>query len=193
MAEVNTAISASIAVFPFTGYRDAVVTPTQAARAEVRAQARNQAIAAVGVGDNQSVTISMTLPENFAYVLTDFTLNILRTTAAATYNWPLQGELVFFDAVASGSRTREYQLGLTSPGTGVKSGDQELATYKPIDVYSGLVFTRVSGENMLFQADLFNQTANDGAYSLDVTARFLQFDINQAFALAVNTAVPVRM
>lgn len=191
MATVTTTITPSSSLFPFTGYEDAKAVGTPLARANLFFSARDSSVAATGVGDNQRLIIQMDLPRNFAYVLVDYNLAI-KAAAGNTYNMPLRAELVAFDAVTAGNRSFDAGIGLNSPGVGNVGSNQEMATYGQTVPWSGVLFQNIPTETVRVQADMFNTTANDGAYTVDVVARFLQFDIEQINNLVVNSAIPTR-
>lgn len=192
MATVTTTAVAELMIFPFTGIIEPNNIQSLAARSVVTAQVDNQSIAASGAGDNQQLQINVDLPSNFAYAVLDFCMSITGVASAGTYNWSQGGSLVLRDALAGANSKVEVPLGLEG-GTAAPfdaTGDSTM-TYKPWCAFKGIIIP-LPGDQVRAQTTLFNETANDIAYVVDMYSRFLQFDIAQANDYAVNSPIPTR-
>lgn len=188
MATVTTTLLPIVSTFPFTGYVEPNLTP--AARGEVLAVLKDGTWTASGAGDNQRLIIRVNLPNNFAYVVTDVQLEI-KGSVGLVYNVDLQGALNLYNAGSVANRTLDVPIGLTCPGDYALNLADQVATYRPLNLYKGIVIPAFN-DNVRLECQFYNTTANDQQYDVDFVARFLQFDINQVHALAVNTAIPTR-
>ena len=149
-------------------------------------------MAASGAGDNQEVEVLIDLPPNFCYAMTDFLVSI----AGVAFNFDATGELSVFDSSVSANRTMDIPIGLFTDGVGstFPGVATQMASYRAASPWSGIFCASpVSpGDQIRVFASLFNTTANDNEYTVDVAARFLQFDINQVNNSRVNSPIPVR-
>lgn len=191
MATVTTTIAPTLKLFPFTGFTEPYAERTSAARAEVLASARNQVVAAAGAGDNQEVSVVIDLPVNFAYALVDYCLSINNSAAGATYNFARNGSLFLFDTTGAAGRTLDVPIGLEGVEA-VNDEDKPQVFYRPFNVWKGIVQAAAPGSQVRAIAELFNTTAADGAYAVDISARFIQYDVTQRHNFAVNSPQLVR-
>lgn len=193
MAIVTTNVVPTVEVFPLTGFSEPRAEKTGLARGLAIVRAKDAAIALTGVGDNQEVNLSFSLPRNFSYALTHMALGVTATTAL-TYNFALAVSGVLFDATDSTVRMTDIPIGMDCPTVAIsESGGTavESATYKPTNLFSG-VLRAIDQQTVFFFLTLFNKTTNDGAYTIDFYAEFLQYDINQSYHVTVNSPIPVR-
>lgn len=191
MATITTAPVSVIQTQLFAGYKHG----SNDARAEVRAVGNAIAVAATGAGDNQLVSIIINPPANFAYALVDFNLTMVADTGT-TYSFPLSGSCVMQDAAATAAAS--YITPLQIPAGPELLGDaadttRPGRTYTLQDGYRGVVIPIASDGQVEFNFRIYNDTANDVAYHIsNYVARFLQYDINQAHHVRVNSPIPTR-
>lgn len=190
MATVTTTITPEVNVLPLAGYAEPAANRSYWARGLVFAKSRDETIAASGVGDNQNVNVTLSLPVNFAYVLLDHNVGLVRNTAGATNNFNNDAALSMFNAVASGDRTIDIPLGSYANGEAVASA-LGVKNYKAWSTWS-FPIQAVSGSQVTLIWENYNETANDGAYKADVAITLLQYDIEQINHVGVNSPVPVR-
>lgn len=192
MATVTTTLTPVQQYFSFTGYRDPQAVSSVDARAQVLAFIDAGDIAATGAGDNSRMLIDITLPQNFAWVMMDYCLQIQAATATPTvFNWDAQGQLFIADG-ATGLSNFAAPVGLTGSGEFSTAATARLMQiYKPFCPYSAIV-NPVPGTSVFCRADFFNSTANDAAYKINLLARFLAYDITQVTDQAVNSPTPIR-
>lgn len=190
MADVTTVIAPKTTVIPYTGIVEPAVNQTRFARAEVRFTARDEAVAATGGGDNQLLAIRMNLPAGFAYVMTDYTMAI-DNAGAGSLTWPSLGYMTTFDALAPANRTVDIQTPITSNGVMKYSSAGEIEVFAPSNLWRGVIIPIETSQTRV-QVNHYNTTDAGVAVNIDVAARFLQFDINQAWDTAVNSSIPVR-
>jgi len=190
MATVTTTIIPTISVFPFAGYTQDSET-TGAARSQVVAHVLNSAVALSGVGDNQQIVVRFDLPVNFAYAMVDYCLEITAATGGDVA-FANNIDFIMTNHVTANSRTLTIPIGLNSAGAAPsESTDTEKKVYRPWCPYKGLIQAEGTSQ-VRVQAQSFNETANDIAYTVSCTARFLQYDVRQFNHLGVNSAVVVR-
>lgn len=192
MATVTTTITPELDIFPLAGYVEPGASSSYYARGIAVFKSINAAIAAAGVGDNQHLVINFSLPQNFAFSLCNFTLGI-RTNAAQTNNWGDNADFSMHDAATGASRTMDVQLGAYANGvTQTESTNLEIKNYKLWNIWA-TPMKPVIGDAVYAALQIYNETANDGAYTVDCTCSFLQFDINQIHNVGVNSPVPTRV
>lgn len=189
MATVTTTVTSTLTRFPYSGPRnDESIIPL----AEIRAapSGGSTSVAATGAGDNQFVTQTITLPQNYAYALVDLEIEISGAGGGAAINFPQAIFCRFSNAASSAS--------LLVP---IEVYNHALARFASVNVpayvYSAarlpqLVMKPEAGDAAILELQAFNTTANDGAYTWISFARFLQYSLDQAFDYRVNTPLPVR-
>jgi hypothetical protein len=191
---------------PFTGGTDQDRLLRGAARGET-IFTKNDIWAAPGTGDNRSINFTCDLDNNFAWVLTDASCTFLRSGSGAMH---LEAVGLLEIALPSNSRT-EYIYGqFTSlPGRMDSVGSTEIGaiaanrynTMYPVvtDVgsmtfdlwvkpnYMLIPFSQ-SGSQVVTVSNIFSETKTAGdAYSYRFAARFLQYDIDQAYDYRVQS------
>ena len=186
MAVITTTVDATLEPFSFSGYQDVRDRNRNTARAQIFAFVRNGAIALTGAGDNQFFVLRTDLPVNFGYALVDYCFSVT-SAAAGTVNFANDVALNWFNATTAANRTMDVPLGMVSSGAAnMNSTNNESKFYKLVCPYNGIVQGR-SGESCRLQLEMFNETANDAAYTFDLAARFIQYDIEQLNNSDVNT------
>ena len=188
MVQVTTSLTVTQAPFPFSGLEDILRPQSYVPLQEYRAYTVGESIPATGAGDNQRFLFQVTLPRNFAYAIVDLGVRITGANGA-TNNWDNQLNCIFENA---SSPTLLAPIALNSAGSATSSGAAERKIYSPARLPNTVVIPNLSTDSCLLVMDGYNATANDGAYSIDVLARFLQYTIAQANNWQVNTPMPVR-
>lgn len=189
MATVSTTIAPTIRVNQFTGYVDARSPEGALARAEVLALTLGGSVAATGAGDNQFLTVNVNFPVNFAYVITDIAVG-LSAAAGNDCNFANSLDAKFFDDLTAPIIRIPMEV-VAAGEAQAGSSNQGSKTYVGKDLWSGLLKQSAATTPRL-QLQGYNETANDGAYSVDVAVRALQYDIVQMHHLTVNSNIPTR-
>lgn len=191
MAVVTTTVTPVVSIDPYTGVDELLQNRSDFPRSEIRHTRRDVTIAATGVGDNQFVSISGNMPQNFAYCLTDLFFS-LESAAGNTNNFDTTIAFGLIDSLSTGS-ARTWELHLPNLGSiAVKDADQKQIMAYHFQVMPSMVMSPPTGHQIGYELSAFNGTANDGAYLGNFYARFQQFDINQTINAAVNRQTPVR-
>ncbi len=192
MATVTTTIAPGARQFALAGYSAGSATGYHA-RGICFFNANNEPVLLSGVGDNQRILINFTLPRNFAYSLECLSVGLTASTAAGTCNFGSNAKFQMNDAVTGADRKHEIVLGAFANGAANNnSTNLETKQYKLWNHWCHPVIPASSADSIFTQFDVFNETANDGAYSLDIAASFLQYDISQVYNTGVNSPLPVR-
>lgn len=178
---------------PLSGYPEPASEKSWLARAMVEAAVVDGAIAAAGAGDNQRLIVDLTLPSGFTYVMCGFVLSIAKD-AAGTMNFGDNARLDMYNAVTGSSRTLNVNMGAFSNGiANFGSANTERKDYKPWQVYQAPLIPATHTESIYWVFDIYNETANDAAYTMNLAACFLQYDIAQSYHTALYSQQPVRM
>lgn len=187
MATTTTTVNATQDYFPYAGVTEPAIEQSAIPRGEVRIQG-STSVAAAGVGDNQMISMTLTLPGSFAYVLMDFSAHVYGVLAT-TFNFPQYQRLWIRSGSSFANSKVFFDMGLN--GAAGQSGANVSAVYQPIGRYKGLVVPE-PGQSVQLGMNIYNTTANDNTYGIDLSGRLLQFDIAQANYFGVNTPDPVR-
>jgi hypothetical protein len=191
---------------PFTGGTDRDRLLRGAARGET-IYTKNDLWAAPGAGNNRSINFTCELDNNFAWVLTDASCTILVPNVASMY---LEAVGLLEIAIPSNSRT-EYIYGqyYAYPSRQSDSGNTAIGSitadkwntqYPIVTDTGGMTFDLVktpnymlipftqSGTNVVTVSNIFSEDSlNGNQYSYRFAARFLQYDIDQAYDYRVQS------
>jgi hypothetical protein len=202
MARIDRLVTPSVQVFPLEIPTQTIQQQSGFPRAIVEVQAPVQSVAAPGVGNDLQIYQDYLLPKNFAYVYlsTDFMLSHdLESTMDNTYQ-PYQTIL----GNNVGDRTWVTPLEQTSPSA--DSGTAATRWFFYIDPIRQLGTTwfdpnptkdvifndkseAVRVKNYLYNSD---QSGYGTAFQFSYRARFLQIDLSQAYAFAINNTLATR-
>lgn len=191
MATVQTTITPTMSIKSYSGIVDRVTERSPIPRGEICFQTINAGVAAAGVGDNQSILIDMGLPENFTYAMTDLQVLINTDSGGATYNLGSSAILDIVNSPTTVNRTLDVRTEMVSDNELTLAGTQNARVYRPTSIPK-LLLSSESGANVDVQFRIYNTTANDGAYDVYCSARFLQYDVSQALYWDVNTPTLTR-
>lgn len=189
MAVVTTNIVPTQLQFPFSGFREPRAEVTSDARAEILAFVAGGSITLSGVGDTQRLIVTIDLPLNFAYVITDYVMELVGT-AGDVFGFAAQGQAQLLNAVAAA--TQNIPVGVTSDGIAENAVTVDSRNYRLASKWSGVLLPSTSSDRIRMQLVMANPTTNQGAYTINLSARFLKYDISQAHDLRVNTPIPTR-
>lgn len=202
MARIDRLITPSVQVFPLEIPTQTVQQQSGFPRAVVEVQAPIQAVAAAGVGDYLQIYQDYVLPKNFAYLYlsTDFSLSHnAENVMDATYQ-PFQ---VILGNVAE-SRTYVTPLKQVEPsGDGTSDAFRWFRYEDPTSQYGTNWFDPNPTKDVIFNDKSESVRVKNYLNNLDTSgtgtsflysyrARFLQIDLSQAYAFAINNTLATR-
>jgi hypothetical protein len=202
MARIDRLITPSVQVFPLEIPTQSLQQQSGFPRAVVQVQAPLQAVAAPGAGNDLQIYQDYSLPKNFAYLYLSSDMSISHDTESvldATYQ-PYQ---VIFGNVAE-SKTYVTPLSQKTP-TG-DSGSPLRRWFKyidPVDQIGTTWFDPNPVKDVIFNdlsesVRVKNYLVNDdttgygSSFIYSYRARFLQIDLSQAYAFAINNTLATR-
>lgn len=215
MALVTTTLTPKVFKVPFTGPGEQQRQGSRAARAEIYFSINSGAWAAAGAGNDRSLVIPLSLPKDFAYLCTDVSLQV-RT--ASTYTYASNAAVLTFTPDPSTNGFAPYYTNMVSPmWTGATPAVQAATTtisaaqirnenqiiikdavdpvqtsktYTPEKLPSFLLFpytdTRYQSNADVTLGDVLE---SGNVASIFFLARFVQYDISQAYSWAPNSPV----
>lgn len=175
-------------VVPYMGAGDMDKVNTPIPRAEINFIVTSGAITISGVGDTQELRFICALPNSYAYVVQEISIfQLYGDDIDAWENW---GACRIKNNQSG--KTWAHSMDLWSRGEYNKDaiGSKNYHLSSPGEL-NRLIIPGVGGANL--QVTLSNVTTDQSAMVVDgFLARFLQFDINQAYFFGANTPVPIR-
>lgn len=195
MTVVNTQLNVAagnmtMEVIPYVGAGDMGKVNTPIPRAEINFQVNSEAIAVATGGDSQRLLINCALPLSFAYVVQEISIYNLAGVDAG--DWETVASCRIRNTAISG-KTWAHSFDLWSRGTYSASPTTNTARSYHLSSPGDLNRLVIPGSNANLDVGVSNPTVDGTAMSIDgFLARFLQFDINQAYFYGANTPLPVR-
>lgn len=189
MARVTTTLLPRIITFPFkTG--DAAPSIGLKPSAAITASLVGSAIALTGAGDNQAAIVDFFLPANFSYVMTDLMAKI--NVVAAPNLWDDLALFTYNDQPAPNTAI-EWAAEMATSGAS-SAGTVEVKVYAPTGLLPTFQMIPPVGGSVAARVQVFfeNSTDQEPAAALSFTARFLQYTVNQAYDIDVNTPILIR-
>ena len=203
MARVDRTINPSVKVFPLEIPTQSVQQQSGFPRAVIDVSFTPQAVAAPGGADYLQIYTTYELPVNFAYVYLGYSANLSHDTETVmddSYNPRHQ-------IIGDNGNTRVWvqQCETTRPGGASLTSDPR--TYQRYDdpsVQIGLVWTdpkptqdvifNTKSEPVTIKSYLVNTNATGypTSFLYGYNARFLQIDLSQAYAFAINNTLATR-
>lgn len=202
MARVDRLITPSVQVFPLEIPTQTIQQSSGFPRAVVEVQAAVQGVASPGVGNTLQIYQDYVLPKNFAYLYLscDFSLSHTDETIMDNTNQPYQ---IILGNVAE-SRTYVTPLQQTAPsaddGTAatrwfryIDPADQLGTTWYDPNPTKDVIFNDQS-ENVRVKNYIYNSNSSGygASFLYSYRARFLQIDLSQAYAFAINNTLATR-
>lgn len=192
MALITTTLTPVVNVFPYSGIPELLQNKSDFARSEILFTILNGVVPATAAGNNSFVQAACTLPVNFAYSLSDLFLAVHSEDAGTNNYSPIAVIFASDDGVAGTMRSWQIFLPNKSEAVGEFSGAlQETLTYC-ITCMPTMVMRAQEGRQIRLWINLYNSSLEDEAYTVNLYARFQQFDINQVHSAQLNTQLPVR-
>lgn len=187
MALITTTLVPVIQTFPWSG-GGGNISPVP--RGELIASIQSGAVAATGAGDDAQVNVAIDLPVNRSYFMTDFSATV-QTDGANT--WELGIDLVYVDAGDAAQRRMRYGFSCEALRP-VFDGDFESLIYQctfPLPKFQ--MMPLIGGaDGSTVQMRFRNVNLQEIAATIDLTARFLIFTVDQRYNVEVNYPQLVR-
>jgi len=145
-------------------------------------------ITAAAAGESQSFSITCSLPNTFAYVLMEFSIELIDTEVGDLADWDTSFRCFLQDGLADTTWIAGLRLdagGAYSEGATLKG-----QTYQLLRPPTKLVVPQPAGGR--FFVNGFNNTIDGGPVGCIFMAKFLEFDLNQAHLSGMNTPFPTR-
>lgn len=191
MAVVNEQIDLELMHFPWRNPPLEETAYSNLPAGEVRFGTISQTLTAPGAGNEQSVTMSCELPQNYAYVLLELYAAIAAPAAGATGNNFEPGAFgILIDAPASNVANQGVFFGDTAHGSTFFTNGVENLCWN-FTRLPNLVLIAGSTTGLL-QCNFMNFTQNETGYSITFHARLARYSINQAYNVEVNTPLLTR-
>lgn len=202
MARVDTEVVPAVQVFPLEIPTQSIQENSGFPRAVVEVQAPIQAVAAPGAGNYVQIYMNFVLPKNFAYLYLSSDISLSHDTESVmdacwqpfqvilgnvaqsrTYVTPLKQTDPVGDSTTDALRWYRYEDPTAAVGT---------TWYDPNptkDVIFNDKSESVRVKNYLINSDT---TGYGTSFQFSYRARFLQIDISQAYAFAINNTLATR-
>lgn len=175
---------------PYVGAGDMDKVNTPIPRSEINFQISDGAVTLSGVGDSQSLVITCVLPPSFAYVVQE--VSLFNLTGVDADAWQNFGTCRIRNNTAEPTQVWKHSLDFFSRGPFFVSATTDGKSYH-LASPGELNRLIIPGTNASLVIALHNPTLNDSAMVVDgFLARFLQFDVNQAYHFGSNVPIPVR-
>ncbi len=189
MADVALAVTPALRTFPFQVPGGLVQQYTAVPKARLTFQALDTTIVAKGIGDTTSITITCTLPPNFAYTFEYCQIEIVcLTDISDADNFDDVGGLEFGFGDGLGGR----RSGLISSGfTGAAANAGSVKVWEPSNPYTPPVYNQVGNSPGIFAFLNDVDAANTVEGDLSVVISVLQYDLAQVFDYSINFPLPV--
>ena len=202
MARIDRLITPTVQVFPLEIPTQTIQQQSGFPRAVVEVQAPLQIVAAPGVGNSIQIYQNYVLPKNFAYLYlsSDMSLSHIDETEMDNTYQPFQ---IILANVAE-SRTYVTPLRQVSPSADNTTSATRWSVYVDPAIQYGTnwydpnptkdVIFNDNSETVRVKNYIFNgSTAGYGtSFLYSYRARFLQIDLSQAYAFAINNTIATR-
>lgn len=202
MARIDRLVTPSIQVFPLEIPTQTIQQQSGFPRAVVEVQAPLQAVAAPGAGNILQIYSDYVLPKNFAYLYlsSDFSVSHeLESVVDGTY---VPYQLILGNVAET--RTYVTPIKQVEPATDTSTANQRFFHYvDPVSQFGKCFFDpnptkdvifNDKSENVRVKNYLMNADSSGFAQSFlySYRARFLQIDLSQAYAFAINNTLATR-
>lgn len=202
MARIDRLVTPSVQVFPLEIPTQSIQQQSGFPRAVVEVQAPVQSVAAPGVGNNLQIYQDYLLPRNFAYVYLSTDLMLSHNLEAVMDGTYQPYQTILGNNV--GDRTWVTPLEQTSPSADAATSAVRWFFYSdPLSQFGTTWFDPNPTKDVIFNDKseavrvknyLYNgDTSGYGtSFLYSYRARFLQIDLSQAYAFAINNTLATR-
>lgn len=186
MATTTTSFTPTPLVLPFAGARpnpsqDQSIIPNS----EVIFRVNSGSIDLSGVGDVQRAIVDCLLPPGWGYLMTDWACSLADTVAGDTADWDDEAQLLLRDS--STSEVWRYTMGCSKPALGFSASTTLKSAAFAIrgPLLEKFIIPSVGSAQLFFSS--FNLVTNQAAMVIQYFARFIRYDVNQAYNWPINT------
>lgn len=161
-------------------------------RAELNFAVYAGVVTAAAAGEDQQLDVTCTLPPGYGYTLIHMSAWWFDAEAADTADWDADFRS-FVSNVNAGSDPGSWLSGIAMPGSNIWHQSAVLTgrTFVAADLPQKIIIP-LNGRSGLLTARNTNVTIDGGPLTFYFLAKFLEFDLNQAYHWAVNTPWPTR-
>jgi len=188
MATTATIVSPEATPFPYRGMPDIVGQATGVPRGEISFSEPDGDITVAAAAEFQRLDVRCCLPIGYAYVFREMHLSL---SGADSNDWSLFGHGTFGDAETAGIRENSMLFEFASRGV-IPIETNPRITYSYVNLPKQVVLPVSNAEGPIAILSIINPVADGTLMKFIFSARFLQFDIEQANHYAVNSPLPVR-
>lgn len=203
MARIDRTINPSVKVFPLEIPTQTVQQQSGFPRAVVDVSYTPQAVAAPGGADFLQIYTTYQLPVNFAYVYLGYSANLSHGSEAVIDDSFQPWHQIIGDNGNTQVWVQQAE-GNRPAGPALETGSRTYQRYDDPTTQYGLVWSdpkptqdvifNTKSENVTVKSYIVN--ANSSGYSTSFlygyNARFLQIDLSQAYAFAINNTLATR-
>lgn len=202
MARIDRLITPSVQVFPLEIPTQTIQQQSGFPRAVVEVQAPLQAVAAPGAGNEIQIYQDFTLPQNFAYLYLSSDMSLSHTDENVIDNTYQPFQIIL--ANVAESRTYVTPLRQVAPSADNSTVHQRWFFYQDPTIQHGTnwydpnptkdVIFNDNSENVRVKNYIYNNngTGYGTSFLYSYRARFLQIDLSQAYAFAINNTLATR-
>ncbi len=192
MATVTTTIVPSLQEFQLEIPTQTVQQNSGFPRSVVEAVYSTASYTDPGAGNEAQIYVTYSLPRNFAYAYLGYTLGVSTFTSNADNEFAIPYHEINGESLPGGNFYLQPTL---NAGVALQDDPAEqqwrVFTDEPDSRTDSIVFNAKS-EQPSVRAYCKSRTANTGTGNVYYRARFLKYDISQAYAFPVNYAIPTR-
>lgn len=194
----RTTVTPNPDIYPFSGLADPGRDLSMVPRAQVVYNVNYQTISAPSAGTIQAILFSVTLPPNFAYALTEFSVVLANDNDATTLDYDLTANGYLEEPIGKNPSTTmsRSSFEMVSNGKGSEIGTstyKQNLNYVMRGSFGNVLWARPNstGDMSLVGQFQANQIDTD-AVRFYAKASLLQFNVEQANHWQVNTPQLVR-
>ena len=195
MARIDTTINPIVKVFPLQIAQQLVQQNSGFPRAVVEAKYDLQAYTGPGAGNNLQLYFQYSLPKNYAYAYLGFTMAISTFTTSSANSFETPYHEIANESFPVSGDGQQWVQPVEAVQIQRRSDplDEQFRVFsdRPDTRTDSIVFNTKSEEPTV-RAYALNLTDNSGNGNVYYRARFLQYDISQAFSFPVNFSIPTR-
>lgn len=194
MAIVDIATEGVPLVFPLATVPDVISKGTVYPRALVRF-AQTPAIAAKQAADQTHWTVTLPLPENFAYSLSECVVGVFNSVAAEDNDFDVLGTLDVANMSPHTNQTAHYSMVSqgNTPYGGLAGAWRNIKLWRPVETPKG-VWAPVVGAQVQLIIRLADESADaSGVATGVIQALLFMYDLDQFYYTTVHTPEPVML
>lgn len=195
MARIDRTIIPTVKVFPLQIAQQLVQQNSGFPRAVVEAKYDLQGYLGPGAGNNVQIYVNYQLPKNYAYAYLGFTMAVstFTTNSANSFETPYHELANESFPISDDGQQWVQPVEAVQIQRRADPIDEQFRVFsdRPDTRTDSIIFNGKS-EQPEVRAYALNLTDNSGNGSVYYRARFLQYDISQAYSFPVNFSIPTR-